>query len=155
MLYILREKDDLEEYWDEQKDLFISRCDELLEKGSGWTLKKIIYLRININKYTPLSGNSYVELPKWIKDKKACVNVKNNDNKCFMYSVISCLRQAKEHVDRLNHYNKPEYINELNFEGIHFPVKIQDIPKFESHNKINVTVFSYDLRRTNILSFVS
>jgi hypothetical protein len=100
MLYILREKDDLEEYWDEQKDLFISRCDELLEKGSGWTLKKIIYLRININ--TPLSGNSYVELPKWIKDKKACVNVKNNDNKCFMYSVISCLRQAKEHVDRLN-----------------------------------------------------
>jgi hypothetical protein len=36
MLYILREKDDLEEYWDEQKDLFISRCDELLEKGSGW-----------------------------------------------------------------------------------------------------------------------
>jgi hypothetical protein len=88
-------------------------------------------LRININKYKPLSGNSYVELPKWIKDKKACVNVKNNDNKCFMYSVISCLHQAKEHVDRLNHYNK------------NFPVKIQDIPKFESHNKINVTVFSY------------
>jgi hypothetical protein len=101
-------------------------------------------LRININKYTPLSGNSYVELPKWIKDKKACINVKNNDNKCFMYSVISCLHQAKEHVDRLNHYNKPEFLNELNFEGINFPVKIQDIPKFESHNKINVTVFSYE-----------
>ncbi|CAH1381059.1 unnamed protein product, partial [Tenebrio molitor] len=32
---ILREKDALEEYWDEQKDLFISRCDELQEKGSG------------------------------------------------------------------------------------------------------------------------
>ena len=29
---ILREQDDLEEYWDEQKDLFISRCDELQEK---------------------------------------------------------------------------------------------------------------------------
>lgn len=61
-----------------------------------------------------------------------------------MYSVISCLHQAKEHVDRLSHYNKPEYINELNFEGIHFPVKIQDIPKFESRNKINVTVFDYE-----------
>jgi hypothetical protein len=61
-----------------------------------------------------------------------------------MYSVISCLHQAKEHVDRLNHYNKPEYINDLNFEGINFPVKIQDIPKFESDNKINVTVFSYE-----------
>jgi hypothetical protein len=42
MLYILREKDDLEEYWDEQKNLFISKCDELQEKGSGWTLKNII-----------------------------------------------------------------------------------------------------------------
>jgi hypothetical protein len=100
MLYILREKHDLEEYWDEQKDLFISRCDELQEKGSGWTLKKIIYLRININKYR------YT-----FKRKFICriTQGKNNDNKCFMYSVISCLHQVKEHVDKLNHYNKPEY----------------------------------------------
>lgn len=97
---ILREKDGLDEYWDEQKDLFISRCDELQEKVSGWTLKNINYLRINIHKDTHLSVNLYVELPKWFKDKKACVNVKNSDNKCFMYSVISCLHQAKGHVDR-------------------------------------------------------
>lgn len=48
-----------------------------------------------------------------------------------MYSVIFCLHQAKEHVDQNNNL---EYINELNFKGIEHPVKIHDIPKFESHN---------------------
>jgi hypothetical protein len=40
---LLKEKDGLEEYWDEQKNLFITKCDELQEKGSGWTLKNINY----------------------------------------------------------------------------------------------------------------
>ena len=37
---ILRESDDLKDYWNKQMDLFISRCDELETRESGWTLKK-------------------------------------------------------------------------------------------------------------------
>ena len=141
---ILREANDLENYWDEQRELFIARCDELEARESRWTLKRINNLTININKYKALSGNSYTDLPEWIKNKTACINIKNNDNECFRWSIISCLHQANDHVERLSNYNKPEFKDELNFKGIEFPVKIQDIPKFESQNKINITIFSFE-----------
>ena len=32
-------------------------------------------------------GGSYIDSPKWLKDKKSTVNQKNNDNKCFQYVV--------------------------------------------------------------------
>ena len=32
-------------------------------------------------------GGSYIDSPKWLKNKKAAVNSENNDNKCFQYSV--------------------------------------------------------------------
>ncbi|CAG2236015.1 unnamed protein product [Mytilus edulis] len=40
---------------------------------SGWTLKRLICLYLNTDKYSPLKGSQYIALPKWIKDKKAVV----------------------------------------------------------------------------------
>jgi hypothetical protein len=47
--------------------MFLSRTQEMEEHGSDWVLNRVP----NINKVTALSGSSYVELPKWIKNKKA------------------------------------------------------------------------------------
>ena len=107
-------------------------------------IKKIDNLRININKYKPLSGNSYIDLPEWIKNKKACINIKNKDNECFKYSVTCALKIPEKDAERVSKYSTPEYDKLLNFKGIKFPVKIQDIPKFETQNKINITVFSFE-----------
>ena len=36
----------------------------------------------------PTRGGSYIQLPKFIASKKACINIKNeNDDNCFKYSV--------------------------------------------------------------------
>ena len=42
---------------------------------------------INYDRFNPTRGASYIELPKHIADKKTCINRKNEDNKCFKYSV--------------------------------------------------------------------
>jgi hypothetical protein len=34
-------------------------------------------------------GGSYIELPEYIK-KRACVNIKNDDEKCFKWSILAC-----------------------------------------------------------------
>ena len=65
-------------------------------KNSGWSLTSIINLAVHINKYTPLIRSSYIELPKQIEDKKACINVKNNDNACFAWAVMSALYPVKK-----------------------------------------------------------
>ena len=54
------------------------------KEGSGWILDEILHLDFNLAKYTPLKGSSYIPLPKKLKNKKAIINIKNSDNKCFM-----------------------------------------------------------------------
>ncbi|KAJ8914117.1 hypothetical protein NQ315_016192 [Exocentrus adspersus] len=53
------------------------------ERDSGWALNRVVNLGVNINKFTPQVGSSYIELPRQIKAKHACINVNNNDQACF------------------------------------------------------------------------
>ena len=36
-----------------------------------------------VNKISLNRGGSYIDSPKWLKDKKSTINPKNNDYKCF------------------------------------------------------------------------
>ena len=33
-------------------------------------------------------SGSYIDSPKWLKNKKATTNPKNNDDECFQYALI-------------------------------------------------------------------
>ena len=72
--------------------------------------------------------------------KKAVVNVHNNDNQCFKWAVLSALHPVKDHVNKLFHYKKFEH--ELDFTGISFPVKLDDIVKFEKQNRLAISVYT-------------
>ena len=60
-------------------------------KGSDFIFSGINYLYYNLNRITISKGGSYIESPKWLKDKKCCINQKNNDNKCFQYAATLVL----------------------------------------------------------------
>ena len=66
---------------------------EILEKwtqnGSGWTVDYISTLWLDIAKYQPLRGGSYIPLPAAVNNKKAVVNVKNNDDHCLTIAYFS------------------------------------------------------------------
>ena len=51
-------------------------------------------------------GGSYIDSPKWLKDKKSTINPKNNDDKCFQYAVTLAF-----HLDNID--NHPERISEI------------------------------------------
>ena len=48
-------------------------------------------------------GGSYIDSPKWLKNKNATTNPKNNDDKCFQYATTIALNheQTKIHSDRI------------------------------------------------------
>lgn len=125
-------------------DPIMSHIDQLQENGSGWTLHEIINLTVNINKHVMFSGSSYISLPADIdKNEKSIVNVRNDDSKCFLWSVLASLYPKKRRAHDVNHYKK--YENELNVNEIKFPVTLSDIDKFERNNEnisINVYVFA-------------
>jgi len=93
--------------------------------------------------YSPIGGSSWLPLPKEIALKKACVNVQNNDQKCFMWSILASLHQDIHVTNRFRVHQYTRYENELNFTGIEFPVKITDVTKFERNNNISIHVFGY------------
>ena len=39
--------------------------------GSGWYFKEVLKLEITTTEFNPTKGSSYIDLPKWIKDKKS------------------------------------------------------------------------------------
>ena len=51
----------------------------------------INYLYYDLNRITISKGGSYIESPKWLKDKKCTINQKNTDNKCFQYATTLAL----------------------------------------------------------------
>ena len=62
------------------------RIDNWIKKGSGWIIESIEAHYVNISVYSPLSGSTYIELPDKLKNAitKGLINIKNNDNKCFL-----------------------------------------------------------------------
>lgn len=44
---------------------------EYIAKGSGWSLVSIDGLQLRINDVNPLKGSTYIDLPLYIKNKKA------------------------------------------------------------------------------------
>ena len=47
-----------------------SQIDRWTTEGSGWAVIRVMCLYVNIAKYQPLTGSSYVELPPTLKHKK-------------------------------------------------------------------------------------
>ena len=84
----------------------------------------------NINKYAPLRGGSYIDLPQYFKDKKCIINVQNKDNRCFLYSIECALNYEKiqRHHYMSSHYNDGVDEKEKLFieHNIEIPVKVND-----------------------------
>ena len=100
--------------------------------GSGWRFDSIIQVELHTVSYNPLRGETYFKLPKELGDKKAIINVKNEDNKFFLRCVLRALNPKDNHSERIDKELKnKEKENSLNMEGIQYPVRLTDIDKFE------------------------
>ena len=90
-----------------------------------------------------MGGSSYIELSESLAKKKAIVNPKNTDNKCFMWSVTRFLHPAKDHPERIDS-KLIKASEELNWDGITFPVDLKQIDRFEKQNdSLSINVFGY------------
>ena len=72
-------------------------------KGSDFVFNGINYFYYDFNRVSISKGGSYIESPKWLKDKKSTVNQKNNDYKCFQYATTLALNFDKvtSHPERI------------------------------------------------------
>ena len=60
-------------------------------KGSEFAYDRVDALYYNLHKVSLNRGGSYIVSPKWLKNKKATINLKNKDDKCFQYALTVAL----------------------------------------------------------------
>ena len=113
-------------------------------EGSGWIFIEVIRLILKIDKWDPLKASSYIDLPPELKNKKALINMKNTDNKCFLWCVLRALNPKDKNAERIDKDLKSKE-NTLNMEGIDYPVNIKGhIKRFEKQNPdISLSVLGY------------
>ena len=67
----------------EMKNNILSRSTNYTAQNTTYRFDRVLRLKINSDKYKPLRGGTYKELPKFIQNKKCCINVKNIKNNKF------------------------------------------------------------------------
>ena len=103
-------ENDIETVISDAGNELINRISEWISEGSGWVIKSVDKHEIDISKYKPLRGSSYLPLPEKIKNKKATINIQNkNDNECFRRYHLAFLCPVKQNAERISKYNKYIY----------------------------------------------
>ena len=65
----------------------------LQNKMRGWEFEfdGINFFCYSFNKTSIYRRGTYIDSPKWLKDKKSTINPNNNDDKCFQYAMTLAL----------------------------------------------------------------
>ena len=119
-----------------------------ISEGLGWTIQSVDDHYINLTKYKPLKGSSYMELPPELRNSsKGLINLQNTDSECFRWCHIRHLNPQEKYPQRIKISDK-EYIDKLDYSGINFPVTIKQINKIEKNNNIRINVFGYEEKQS-------
>ena len=115
--------------------------------GGGWGFVRSHKVVVNVYKYIPARGvKSYIPPPTSLAGKHAIINVQDEDQNCFMWSILATLYPAQTHVQHAMKYL--EHVAKLNCQILEFPVKhtSQRITHFENVNNVSINIYKYDAK---------
>ena len=147
--------DDNDDIIEQIFELLLQKYEENLQnkmRGSEFEVDVVNFFYYDFNKTSINRGGSYIDSPKWIKDKKSTINPKNNDEKCFQYAVTLALNLDKIKKDPQRISKIKPFVEKYNWEDINFPSTSKDWKKFESNNEValNILYVPYNTKKINI-----
>ena len=101
--------------------------------------------------YKPLRGGSFIDLPDWIKNKKAVINPKNDDNECFKWSIICSLNKGVKDLQRLSKLKKIENtMDYLAFDKLTYPYECTSTSIKRAENVLDLSISVFDVQGKTI-----
>ena len=85
-------------------------------------------------RYHDIGASSYFKLPKPFCSSTSLLNIQNDNNYCFLWSILANKYKVDNHRERVSHYKK--HFHELNQVDIQFPMKMKDMPTIERLNNL-------------------
>ena len=86
---------------------FLNRYQKNLEekmKDSNFVFESVDLLYYSLHKITLKRGGLYIKSPNWLRNKRATINPKSTDNKCFRDATVALLNYEKipSHPERIS-----------------------------------------------------
>ena len=124
--------------FEELRESLLQKYQEGLEESMrrrDFACNSIDLLYYHLQKIGLKRGGSYIDSPEWLKNKKATINPKNNDDNCFKYALTVALnhKQIKGHPERI--LKMKSFIDQYNWKEIDYLSHSKDWKKFEQNNK--------------------
>ena len=97
-----------------------------MKEGSNFVFESVDLLYYSLHKLNLNRGGSNIDSLSWLKSKRATINQKIKDNKCFRDATIASLNHEKiiNHPERI--FNLIPSIDQYNWKGIEFPSHSKD-----------------------------
>ena len=102
-------------------------------------------LWMDVARYQPLRGGSYLSLPAAVRNKKAVINPKNmDDNDClgWTFLIAEADPQPSHHPERISWHAAKK--GKYSCPEINIPTPVSQIPKFEKLFNKAINVFGWD-----------
>ena len=116
-----------------------------MKEKSGLQLSNIIELILKLAAFQSLKANSWKPLPKYLANKKAVVNIKNTDDRCFGYSLLYFIdppQITQRHFDRPNNYTNEMFVRN-NLDDLPYPISPRDLHQYKDRLETNINLFSF------------
>ena len=103
-------------------------------RGSDFIFDSVQLMYYKCHKVNFKRGDSFIDSSDWIKKKKAAINTRNTDDKCFQYAATVALNyeEIKRNPEIVS--NVKPFINKYNWKGMNYPSKTDDWKTFEKNN---------------------
>ena len=90
-------------------------------RGSKFDFKSVDLLYYGLHKTSLKIGGSHIKSARWLRNKRATINIKNNDDNCFQYAISVALEYNKiENQPEITSNIKP-FINQYTWKEMDFP----------------------------------
>ena len=101
----------------------------------GLRLARVLKLTLKMVKYAPLEGRGWQPLPEFLSKKKAIINIRNNDERCFGYAVLyfherERLPNKNFNLNRVNYYTE-EMFQRHHLDALPYPISPNDVHLYE------------------------
>ena len=118
--------------------------------NSRFVFDEVLRMDVDFHQLNLMRGSSYLPPPEWLACKKAIINAKNVDGKCFKWAVIAASRweEINNNPERVSKLKRFE--SEFDWTGIGFLVSFRDIKGFEFRNQILINILAIEDRQIYI-----
>lgn len=113
-------------------------------RQSGLTIVGFHSVELRILRVGAARGGSFIDTPKKLFSTRWVINVVNDDDRCFMWAVLSALHPLASNPNRMHMYE--EHIDKYDWTDVGFPASIDDVRIFEENNPSipPIHIFEYD-----------